>query len=1157
MQENIKNLIIKIFHEIKKYWEILYNSLAIKIIFFINLFIFTVLFLIPLTFDNSLLKFSLIQKISRATEADFDINGEVEVSFLPTPTVIINDAVLLNYKHKPKFSKNEELFNFYAKKIKIKFSFFSMADDSLAKEIEFDDGFFEVFSDPNNIPNRNNKITEILIGYKKLPSISPSDSRISISSSIFKFSQIVDDDFRFYLQKIPSVKFNDCAFSFFNRLGKNKDFSKINANFNFAKDYQYGEGSFFSENVTSKFELQAIFNVDSIKPKSYFFVSSPNLEIKIKGNFGEENKGLSSTKFNGDMSIKIQDLKSFYQTYFGNEKSHIFTKLKTGSSSINIKSEIENEEKELNFKNIDIDSQIIKGNGNLYFAINNETPLIDIDLDLENLNLDAILSQDAMKIENYDLSKAIEQLTLPSPNDKDSFKNPLSINNNLTQQTSPNNILPNQVKNPSNDNNLQPNNSTNNNSQQKTTLFQTNSQNNNPKPPSANNSKILTSDESSKDFDVIADIRIKNIEFFSTLFKDCNIYLDVNKTGEILISPAIIKTPGDGSLFVRGTIQSTSTFPKFIGVVDFKGKNLNEILKWLNVEINSVKFEKLENFRIYSNLFMIPNYTAFDEVYFNLNNSETELFGKTKIIRDNKNTTIINDYEITNLDFDKHIIIQKNKELFNNPQSLIKKSLWLNNIGSINQVSLKFNKLIFNKEEFLDQKFEIGLNRGFMSIENLHLISNETDLNVNLLIDIADKTPNINLKLFGAKLNIGNISNPETKAQENHDPKESDIKNTANENSSQLIDISKIIKIQNDQPKSFFEKFHSFPSLETFDGLIDVNIGKINIDNKTIDKFTFKGNVKNGTIESANLNYNDYNGSIDFKGILDIKTNKIINGLFSLKNVSLQPLLKETMQIENISGIANISGNVLSVANSKKEFFKDLKSEIKFSIVQPVIKNLGLNDLIKKMFNPKLYQNELQEPEKIIFNSDSQTFYNQAKGNLTFKNSNLAKLRFELNGNALNSIVTGELNSLENQFDLLYNSVFLTGNSQKPIPLNLAIKMKGSPQEFSTSANTNQIRKYLGLQNQNFQTKFSKENTVTPATDESVVKTDTSSSNDTKVDDKNKLLENNEISKSQIISNNSNTNVDKTIESNKNSDKPLEKKVDKNLEEFKIIENND
>ncbi|MFM7620899.1 MAG: hypothetical protein ACKO47_04765 [Alphaproteobacteria bacterium] len=1156
MQDTIKNLATKSYHEIKKYWEILYNSLTIKIIFFINLFIFTVLFLIPLTFDNSLLKFSLIQKISRATEADFDINGEVEVSFLPTPTVIINDAVLLNYKHKPKFSKNEELFNFYAKKIKIKFSFFGMSDEKLAEEIEFDDGFFEAFSDPNNIPARNNKITEILVGYKKLPSISPSDSRISISSSIFKFSQIVDDDFRFYLQKIPSVKFNDCAFSIFNRLGKNKDFSKINANFNFAKDYNFGEGSFFSENVNSKFELQAIFNVNSIKPKSYFFVTSPNLEIKIKGNFSEENKGFSATKFNGDMSIKINDLKSFYQTYFGNEKSHIFAKLKSNSNSIHIRSEIENEEKELNFKNIDIDSQIIKGNGDLYFAVHNETPLIDIDLDIENFNLDAILSQDAIKIENYDLTKAIEQLISPNINDKDSTKNSLAVAQNNNQPTN-NNLSSNHANPIKNDEKRLPNPSpTNQNPDPKTLVTANNNSANNNKLTSTNSNKISTFNDNTKDLDVIADIRIKNIEFLSMSFKDCNLYLDINKTGEILISPAIIKTPGDGSLFVRGTIQNTATFPKFIGVVDFKGNNLNEILKWLNVEINSVKFEKLENFRIYSNLFMIPNYTALDEVYFNLNNSETELFGNTKIIRENKNTTVINNYEITNLDFDKHIKFQKNNSFLNNSQSLIKKSLWLNNISSINQISLNFNRLIFNNEEFLNQKFEIGFNRGFMSIDNLHLISDKTDLNLNLLFDIADKTPNINLKMYGGKINLFNNNNLDKKNEETPNTNQENNKDAEKNASYDLANLSKIFKNQNDQPQSFFDKFYDIPSLETFNGIIDINIGKINTNTKTIDKFILKGNIKNGTIESVNINYNDYNGTIDFKGILDIKGNKIINGLVNLKNINIQPLLNETMKIDNISGIANINGSILSVANSKKEFFKDLKSEIKFSIVQPVIKNLGLNDLVKKMFNPKLYQSELQEPEKIIFNPNLQTIYNQARGNLNFKNSHTAKLRFELNGNALNSIVTGDFNSLEKQFDLLYNSVFLTGNSQKPVPLNLAFKMKGSAHEFSTSANTNQIRKYLGLQNQNFQTKFSKKNST--SNEDSNSQNNISSPEDnSKINDKDKATENNEIVKSQLLLNNSNTNNDKTTESNNNIEKSLEKKTDKNLEEFKVIDNND
>jgi hypothetical protein len=142
-------------------------------------------------------------------------NGDVEISFLPTPTINISEAVLLNYKHKPTFSKEEELFNFYAKNIKIKFSIFDIYNDSLASEIEFVDGFFEVFSDPKNIPNRNNKITDVLVGYKKLPAVSPTESGLSISNKIFKFSEIVDDDFRHYLDKVPSIRMKNCSFSFF------------------------------------------------------------------------------------------------------------------------------------------------------------------------------------------------------------------------------------------------------------------------------------------------------------------------------------------------------------------------------------------------------------------------------------------------------------------------------------------------------------------------------------------------------------------------------------------------------------------------------------------------------------------------------------------------------------------------------------------------------------------------------------------------------------------------------------------------------------------------------------------------------------------------------------------------------------------------------
>ena len=104
MYKDFNEKILKFAQDCKKYRDIILASKAIRISSVIIGIVIFLLFITPLFFDNSMLKFSMIQKISRATNADFDINGDIEVSFLPTPTIKISEAVLLNYKHKPTFS---------------------------------------------------------------------------------------------------------------------------------------------------------------------------------------------------------------------------------------------------------------------------------------------------------------------------------------------------------------------------------------------------------------------------------------------------------------------------------------------------------------------------------------------------------------------------------------------------------------------------------------------------------------------------------------------------------------------------------------------------------------------------------------------------------------------------------------------------------------------------------------------------------------------------------------------------------------------------------------------------------------------------------------------------------------------------------------------
>lgn len=1191
MGVNFKELIIKILQESIKYRDVIIHSKVLRLIFFGGIIIGLLLFFIPLFFDNSMLKFSLIQKISRATNADFDINGDVEISFLPRPTITISEAVLLNYKHQPNFAREEELFNFYAKNIKIKFSIFDIYSDNLASEIEFTDGFFEVFSDPKNIPQRNNKITDVLVGYKKLPSVSPTESGLSISNKIFKFSEIIDDDFRHYLEKIPSIRFTNCSFSFFNKLGKNKDFQDINASLNFSQNYNFAEGSFSSEKIISKFEYQTIFNVDSIKPKSYFYLSSPNVEMHLKGNYSGENKGIFASNFKGDLTININDFKSFYKTYFADPKSHLIAKLRKNNIAINIKSNIENEDKEFNLKDIEIKSPIITGNGDLYFAIHENTPILDLDLNISEVDFDALISQEVLNIENYELPKVVEDALFKNNNSKvvnddellakskiineknisanSNNISPESKNINISQDQQSQDLKPidniskNSEEAKSKSQNINDNLQVVANSNPGKELISSNSQINNNKK---NNLNLINS---FKDFDVNVDVKIKNLNLWNNQFKDCDIYLTIKNTGEIMILPAIVKTPGNGSFYVRGIVDNKQ-IPKFIGSVDYKGKNLGEILKWLKLENNNFKFQNFNEFRFYSNLLMLPSYIAFDQIYFNLNKNATELFGESKIIRNNKNTSIINNFEITDFDLDKHIIFNKTTATDLSTNSLIKKIMWLNNINSNNQISLNFNKLTINQEDFIDQKINLKFNRGYFNVDNLSLRSTQTNLDLNLFIDISNQTPSINFKAIGPKLNLDPSNIQPAKPNEDNS-----VINEAENIAKNTIEKIEIFKNKSPINNDFLENFYSIPSLESFNGKIEVNIEDIALKNKHVKQLKFNGDLKNGTLDNVKSTWQNYNGDFSYSGLIDLKDNKIINGKISATNVNINELMKDIFLKDNIFGIANISANIISIANNKKDFLKDLKSEIRFSVVQPIISGFGINELVNKMFKIKIYRNELQTPEKILFNPESKSLFKQAKGSIILKNNNDGRIRVEFSGPAINSVLSGTLNVEKQNFDWLFNSIFLTGNVASPTPINLAIKIKGSPDEYTNIANTNQIRQYLGLQEQIYQSKFN-------AKENSKNNQETNQSQQNNIENNNSQLKSTDINKSQDNStinnsqpNNLDNNQDLNSNNSQNSDsttksppklnekiieetKPLPNKIpEKSREEFKIIEINE
>ena len=108
--------------------EKILESEAFKIAASVFLGLILFLIILPFFFDNSALKFQIVQKISQISGANFVINGNVSITLLPVPSITANDVLLQNYKPKnfaeEVENKSQKIYNLYAKSVKIKLQIF-------------------------------------------------------------------------------------------------------------------------------------------------------------------------------------------------------------------------------------------------------------------------------------------------------------------------------------------------------------------------------------------------------------------------------------------------------------------------------------------------------------------------------------------------------------------------------------------------------------------------------------------------------------------------------------------------------------------------------------------------------------------------------------------------------------------------------------------------------------------------------------------------------------------------------------------------------------------------------------------------------------------------------------------------------------------------
>jgi hypothetical protein len=530
-----------------------------------------------------------------------------------------------------------------------------------------------------------------------------------------------------------------------------------------------------------------------------------------------------------------------------------------------------------------------------------------------------------------------------------------------------------------------------------------------------------------RDYDINLEIFIKKATLYEGVVEDIKLYANIANDKKIFISPLSFKIAGNSEFRASGIFEESENASKFIGSLDGKGDSLGAVLKWLKIDSENIKFDNLKNYSLYADVETTPTSIGLKNFYVNLDDKKTEFYGNIALNDLEKLRSITSDIKFSEFNFDKYISLSKNNSYLNEG-ILFDKLLWLNQVYSDYFIKLKFDKLLYNNQEFNNQNIEMSLGQGYIKIPKTHFVSDKNIFDFEFNIDIGNKNQIGNLSLNADKLSL---------------------------------------KIRDDKNKgglSIFDNFYKIPSLQGFSGKIDLTAKEIALDDKTILDFDYKNSIKNGVFGQSKLSMKIYDGEFEYKGLCDIKYNKIINGIFLCKSCNLNKIFNDFYNVKTIDGIVNLSGDVVSIAKSVNEFKSKFTSEINMAISAPSITGYGLNDLINKMSSAKTFVNDLLEPEKIIENNEALTKFTQAKGAININGERASTFSFKLSAPSVNSTFSGSLDLNEESINGTLNTIFLSGSAEKKIPINIATNVFGFFDDVGHLSNLNQARQFLGLQ---------------------------------------------------------------------------------------------
>lgn len=985
------------------------------------LFLLSLIISLPLFLNTSSLKSQITHKVSELFEVDFAIGGDVEISFLPSPRVTIEKAILRNQsmRQKDMFQQN---YTIAIEEIEIGLPWFGITKDSTIRKIILKHPVIEVYNqntEPNIRKSDIIKAEELIVPSKE---IAPTTD-LGIIGKIFSVNDLSLSNIN--LNHIPRMIIEDGEVIYYGDSVVQQNINSIEAKILTSEDSLNAEGHFSSYGTISSFIAKINFGAGDSEEKSIIQIASPSLNFKFEGLFSSENRGLLFSDFEGKLNLEIADLQSFYSSYI-NSSDISSVALKSHSGKIQAEASVVGYKGSIVMNDIIINSPNLSGTGFADIDLNFKFPIIDIDLDLDQLDFSALWSMDNV---------------------------PASEQKNLIDFLS------------SRDNKYDEESSTQNQEEK--------SEDKSLLPTASRLDPVRT-------IDLTANINIKNIKLTQESIRNFNLYISVSNRGQAMILPLTFSIAKDSNVSISGVFDCSSGQSKFIGQLGSKGSEFGSILNVVGLDFKNIKLAALKDYYLYSDLRALSGSMILGNTYLSINGGKTTILGDIKLTGKDGALQTDSNLKIIGLNLEDHFTTLIPSYYFNEG-SLFDKLLWISSSLADHRFKLTLYDTIYDnsKAPIPHQALEINFGKGRIELVNSDLWINEhSNLQASFFASMDDNKPKLTLNMKGSYFAPSTQNKDESGNKIDQENKNQSLGDLKSDGESDIA-----IQDQFTKPPSnnitLIDRLFSLPSLVRFNGDLDLDLENFGAEFASFKNLKFKAKLKDGILsdiessgdllsysnsdnKSVSLTKEENNPSFEYKGSVAIGEYKTISGNLSLSNMPINPILGSAFSIKNIDGISNISTSFSSNARNRREFLTKLKGEAKFIVASLVVQDYGLTDLVKKMLLPSNYRNELANPDSILFRQGARTIFKEAKGYIKMNNRIGGKLSIQLGAPAINSVLSGTIEPNNRNANLLFNTIFITGNRQKQTPINIVSSIS-MDKEIKLLHNIDQVRQYLGL----------------------------------------------------------------------------------------------